>query len=191
MTLDVITQAISSPSGTIAARSWFPQSLHQYSRAQPKGQSSIRWTFLYITPLSGIVGNFQNALFWILIATLLSVGLSVILVWWVSRQITSPILQLSTAAQDISHGHWDTELPSPKIQNETYTLTVAFSSMCRQLKSAQESLLNNIERLTGSEKDLSLEKDRIAATLAAIGNGGTPVAPTAPTPIEVSAGQKP
>ncbi len=170
VTPDIISQALSKPSGTIPPDSQFPQSLHQFSRVQPKGQSAIRWTFLYDTPLSGIAGSFQNALFWILIGTLISVVLSLILLWSVSRQITSPILQLSTAAQDISHGHWDTELPSPNIHDETYSLTVAFASMCRQLKSAQESLLRHIERLTDSEKDLSLEKDRIAATLAAIGD---------------------
>jgi len=166
----LISEALTKPYGTLEDQAMFPGSLHQFSRVQPKGQSAIRWTFLYNTPLTGITGSFQHALLWILMATLASVGLALLVVWWVSRQITSPILQLSTAAQDISHGHWDTELPSPKIQDETYSLTVAFSSMCRQLKSAQESLLSHIERLTDSEKDLSLEKDRIAATLAAIGD---------------------
>lgn len=169
-TPDMITQAISEPYGTIGPTSWFPADLHQFSRMQPRGQSAIRWTFLYMTPLKGISGKFQNALIGLLLATFVCTGIALALVWWMSRQITAPILQLSTAAQDISHGHWDTVLPQPKVHDETYSLTVAFASMCRQLRSAQESLLSNIEQLTHSEKDLSLEKDRIAATLAGIGD---------------------
>lgn len=145
--------------------------VYLFSRARPRGQSAIQWTAVYEIPLEPILVPFQQAAGIVGGLTVLSVAVAVIMGLGFSRQISRPLSQLVTAANDLCQGYWDTLLPKTKYRDEVSDLAGAFGSMCRQLKRAHEDLLQKVEDIHASEKRQAEEKERLIVTLRSIGDG--------------------
>ncbi len=156
--------------GVLEAPSHVAKSLHVYSRIQPSGQSAIRWTVLRSISLDKLDAPFRQVALWIVGITLLTVLLSILLALGFARGISRPLSQLVVAAGDLCRGYWDTMLPKVDRDDEVKALTLAFSSMSRQLRSAHEALVAKIEALGDSEQQLAEEKERLAVTLRSIGD---------------------
>lgn len=168
MTPERLEYLLSRPLGVVS-RSRDPDGILLFSRARPRGQSAIQWTLVYEIPLKPILVPFQQAAGIVGILTLVSVAIAVVMALGFSRQLTRPLSQLATAANDLCQGFWDTLLPETPYQDEVRELTTAFGTMCRQLKLAHEDLLQKVEDLHHSEKIQIEEKERLMVTLRSIG----------------------
>ena len=60
------------------------------------------------------------------------------LAWYLSRRITRPVLALSDAADEISRGHYDVELPAVSGSDEVGHLAGRFREMAARLAEAEE-----------------------------------------------------
>ncbi|HEV3408206.1 MAG TPA: HAMP domain-containing sensor histidine kinase [Gaiellaceae bacterium] len=58
------------------------------------------------------------------------------LVWYLSRRLTEPVLALSRAADQVSRGRYDADLPEPRSRDEVGHLTERFRDMTRRLAEA-------------------------------------------------------
>lgn len=166
-----IRYLLGRPSGMLAHISGRGRPMYLFSRARPRGQSAIQWTAVYEIPLEPILVPFQQVVGIVGSLTLLSIAVAVIIGLVFSRQISRPLTQLATAANDLCQGYWDTLLPETKYNDEVRILTRAFGSMCRQLKLAHEDLLKKVADVHASEQRQSEEKERLIVTLRSIGDG--------------------
>ncbi|MCC5845177.1 MAG: response regulator [Verrucomicrobia bacterium] len=157
------------PLGVLSNISGGGDQMYLFARARPRGQSAIQWTAVYVIPLERILVPFQQAAGIVGSLTLISVAVAVVIAMGFSRQISRPLSQLATAANDLCQGYWDTLLPETKYDDEVRDLTGAFGVMCRQLKLAHEDLLKKVEDLHASEKSQIEEKERLVVTLRSIG----------------------
>jgi two-component system, OmpR family, sensor kinase len=58
--------------------------------------------------------------------------------WYLSRRISDPVLQLSAAADEISRGHYDVDVPEVRGGGEIAHLADRFRDMARRLAEAEE-----------------------------------------------------
>jgi len=58
--------------------------------------------------------------------------------WWLSRRITVPVLALSKAADRLSKGRYDVDIPPVRGQDEIADLAVSFREMAARLQEADE-----------------------------------------------------
>jgi signal transduction histidine kinase len=58
--------------------------------------------------------------------------------WWLSRRITVPVLALSRAADGLSKGRYDVDVPTPKGRDEIADLADSFREMAARLQEADE-----------------------------------------------------
>lgn len=169
LTPEDLRYLLERPLGVLWQISQTADHMYLFSRARPRGQSAIQWTVVYEIPLKPILVPFQQAAGIVGGLTLLSVAVGVVIALGFSRQISRPLSQLATAANDLCQGYWDTLLPETKYEDEVRELTGAFGTMCRQLKLAHEDLLKKVEDLHASEKRQIEEKERLVVTLRSIG----------------------
>jgi PAS domain S-box-containing protein len=166
----VYQSIITQNKGTLTQKKLFPDRAFVFSRIQPKAQSAIRWTVMYQYPLTGTFANIRKTLNFLILTSGICILIALAVSMKLSGQITRPLQKLSTAAHDICQGYWDAEMPLLTHWDEVAFLTQSFSSMCRQLKSSQESLLQKVEDLESSRKSYAREKERLSVTLKSIGD---------------------
>ncbi|MCH8513233.1 MAG: PAS domain-containing protein [Kiritimatiellae bacterium] len=165
-----LAHILSREAGAFSRGRIFPEGIIAFARARPMGQGTIRWTAVYQVSLADVDNTFVNAAWMVLLIVMVGLAISILVALYFSRQISRPVQQLATAANDISHGYWDTLLPENHHLHEVSELTEAFSSMSRQLRAAHQNLLKKIEDLGASENNLAREKERLAVTLRSIGD---------------------
>lgn len=163
-----IERLLREPLGVFLLGGAYPRKVMVFARARPAGQSALQWTALYSVPLDGLELAIRNAMFMVGAITLPALFFALFLAIWLSKRLTGPVTRLVTAANDLSHGYWETILPEPVYQDEIGELTVAFSSMTRQLRTAHQDLLKKVEDLGASEKKVAQEKERLAVILRSI-----------------------
>ncbi len=71
------------------------------------------------------------------LALLAGVGVAALLAWYLSRRLSKPVLALSRAADQVAAGHYDTEVPASRSDDEIGHLTDRFREMTHQLAQAE------------------------------------------------------
>jgi signal transduction histidine kinase len=66
------------------------------------------------------------------------IALAALLLWWLSRRLTEPVLALTRATQDVAAGRYDVEIPDPKGSDEISLLSERFRRMVEQLAEAEK-----------------------------------------------------
>jgi signal transduction histidine kinase len=73
----------------------------------------------------------------LLLATLIALALSVVVGWWLSRRITRPVHQLTTAAEAVAAGHFDSTV-QVNSHDELGRLSHTFNDMTTRLQAARQ-----------------------------------------------------
>ena len=73
----------------------------------------------------------------LLLATLIALALSVLVGWWLSRRITRPVQQLTTAAEAVAAGHFD-QAVQVNSRDELGRLSHTFNDMTSRLQAARQ-----------------------------------------------------
>ncbi|TML21201.1 MAG: HAMP domain-containing histidine kinase [Actinobacteria bacterium] len=74
----------------------------------------------------------------LLLALAAGIVLAVLLLWWLSRRLTEPVLALTRATQAVATGSYDVEIPEPKGSDEISLLSERFRRMVEQLAEAEK-----------------------------------------------------
>lgn len=90
---------------------------------------------------------------WLIAVDLCMVLLFSLLGYRVTKAIMQPIYALSDAAQRITHGNLDVQLPEPKSRDELFLLTRAFNEMTKKLRDSREE----IEEINARLQDQNVE----------------------------------
>jgi signal transduction histidine kinase len=74
----------------------------------------------------------------LLLALAAGIALAGLLLWWLSRRLTEPVLALMRATRAIGAGSYDVEIPEPKGNDEISLLSARFRRMVEQLAEAEK-----------------------------------------------------
>jgi signal transduction histidine kinase len=82
------------------------------------------------------------------LAALAGLGLALVLVWYLTRRVTKPLLALSSAADEVAERRYAAELPEPRSSDEIGHLTERFREMTERLAEAEAYERNFLVRVS-------------------------------------------
>jgi signal transduction histidine kinase len=74
----------------------------------------------------------------LLLALAAGIALAALLLWWLSRRLTEPVLALTRATRAVAAGSYDVEIPEPKGNDEVSLLSDRFRRMVEKLAEAEK-----------------------------------------------------
>jgi two-component system, OmpR family, sensor kinase len=74
----------------------------------------------------------------LLLALAAGIALAVLLLWWLSRRLTEPVLALTRATGAVAAGSYDVEIPEPRGSDEVSLLSDRFRRMVEKLAEAEK-----------------------------------------------------
>ncbi len=95
----------------------------------------IDWLVYLIVPETAFIQPFQEMSYWIMMATLLIIGVGILLSLLLTRWIANPILEIHQASLAIASGNWHKRVRVSS-SHELNNLAQAFNQMADQLKQA-------------------------------------------------------
>jgi len=109
--------------------------------AQPvqlaRGTEPFGW-LIVAKPTADITQQWVTLVERLLLALAAGIALAALLLWWLSRRLTEPVLALTRATQAIGTGSYDVEIPEPKGNDEISLLSARFKRMVEQLAEAEK-----------------------------------------------------
>ena len=93
-----------------------------------------------VLSVESMVSAEGQGLLTLLISTIVIIVVSSLLAGVYTRKLTAPLLQLTSAAANISEGNLDTEVPRPERPNEIATLALAFEESRSNMRTMLEDL---------------------------------------------------
>jgi two-component system sensor histidine kinase BaeS len=74
----------------------------------------------------------------LLLALAAGIALAALLLWWLSKRLTEPVLALTRATHAVATGNYDVEIPEPRGSDEISLLSTNFRRMVEQLAEAEK-----------------------------------------------------
>jgi len=109
--------------------------------AQPvqlvRGTEPFGW-LIVAKPTAELTAQWLTLVKRLLLALAAGVALAGLLLWWLSRRLTEPVLALTRATQAIGTGTYDVEIPEPKGSDEVSLLSARFKRMVERLAEAEK-----------------------------------------------------
>ncbi|MDR2170486.1 MAG: response regulator [Planctomycetaceae bacterium] len=114
------------------------------------------WSIAVSIPMTKILNNANAVRNYVIIVSLISIGIIALLLYLIAKNITRPILLLSKAANIIGQGNFDVEIPVIKSNDEIGSLSKAFKFMVEEINSLITKLQDHAKAL--EEKNQYLNK---------------------------------
>ncbi len=114
--------------------------------AAVKPIKNSRWVVMVEFPIKTVLDAAYRFLYWILIAGLLLIVVSMVVVWVISRNITRPIKKLEAAVSSIAAGDYSS-LVHVNRKDEIGKLARAFNTMVTQVNNAHAGLQRKITEI--------------------------------------------
>lgn len=118
------------------------------------GHADNGWIVAIICPVKEIFATARQFLLFMVIMSLLCLGIIFVLCWTAIKRMTSPLTEFSSAAREIARGNFSVKLPAIDTRDEMSQLHESFGFM-------QKSLVEYIQEL----KTTTSEKERIKSEL--------------------------
>jgi signal transduction histidine kinase len=117
-----------------------PGQKHRYYAAAAPIQlgPSTFGAFVAASPVSKLRASWLTLIERLSLALLAGIVIAGALGWWLSRRITSPVLALSKAADELSKGRYDVSVPAVRGRDEIGGLADSFRAMAERLREADE-----------------------------------------------------
>jgi signal transduction histidine kinase len=110
-----------------------------YAIAQPVNLGSATFGALVAaTPTSKFTAGWFKLIERLSLALVGGILVAGALGWYLSRRITKPVLALSRAADELSKGRYDVEIPTVRARDEIGSLADSFRAMARRLEIADD-----------------------------------------------------
>jgi signal transduction histidine kinase len=115
------------------------QSRHYYAAAAPVqlGKSTFG-ALVAASPVSKLRASWVTLIERLSLALIGGLVIAGALGWWLSRRITVPVLALSRAADGLSKGRYDVDVPTVKGRDEIADLAESFRAMAARLQEADD-----------------------------------------------------
>ncbi len=94
--------------------------------------------FVAASPVSKLRASWLTLLERLSLALIGGIVVAGALAWWLSRRITGPVLALSKAADELSKGRYDVDVPTVRARDEIGGLAESFRAMAARLQEADE-----------------------------------------------------
>lgn len=114
------------------------------------------WMVVVEIPRARVMAPVNAFLRRIVAIALVALALGVLVAWRLSRNITAPLRQLTTAAQAMSAGHYDQRVDL-KRTDEFRVLGDAFTTMAERVRESREHLEHEVEHRTRDLNDALIE----------------------------------
>ena len=109
--------------------------------AQPvqlvRGTEPFGW-LIVAKPTAELTEQWVTLVKRLLLALAAGILLAALLLWWLSRRLTEPVLALTRATRAIGAGSYDVEIPEPKGNDEISLLSARFKRMVEQLAESEK-----------------------------------------------------
>lgn len=117
------------------------------------------WSAAVVVPEAGIAAPGFALGVMILILQVLGLLVTVLFVRWSVRRITRPIQYLVRSAEEVSKGHFDTQLPELYFNDEIHQLRDSFENMQNSLTTYVEELTEATSKQAAIDSELHIARD--------------------------------
>jgi len=133
--------------GSLIDTQGLPDQLQVFARIQPPRQGTLRYTLIAEYPIDALTVSARRAVIRSLSAIAFAFIVGLGLAFFFAYSLSTPIKQLTEAAEQIRHGVWNVTLPERDGRDEIGRLSHVFNDMVRALKQREDDLettLNSI-----------------------------------------------
>ncbi|MDR2763311.1 MAG: response regulator [Planctomycetaceae bacterium] len=105
------------------------------------------WSVAVSIPMTKILNNANAVRNYVVLVSLISIAVIAFALYFIAKNITKPILQLSKTANILGQGHFDVEIPNIKSRDEIGSLAKAFKFMAEEINSLVKKLQDHAKAL--------------------------------------------
>jgi len=93
-----------------------------------------------VAPAQTLGGAWTDLLPRLSLAALSALVVSIVIAWWLASSITRPMIEITRASEEMSHGNLDPDLTLPETNDEVGRLSSAFKAMAREVARSHRTM---------------------------------------------------
>jgi signal transduction histidine kinase len=134
-----------------------------------RGVRLTPYVYALEAPKSAIVAEPRKTLRQLALASVLLLIGGVVISWLLARRITRPLVELTTATEEIAKGHYGRQVANHSASDEVERLGASFNRMAREVDASQRELASQVEEALSTSEQLEQTNEQLqqASTVAA------------------------
>ncbi|MDR1962511.1 MAG: response regulator [Planctomycetaceae bacterium] len=105
------------------------------------------WSVVVSIPMTKILSNARAVRNYVVLVSIISIGVIALVLYFIAKNITKPILLLSNTARILGEGNFDIEVPSIRSNDEIGALAKTFQFMAAEINTLIKQLRDHAEAL--------------------------------------------
>ncbi|MDL2248573.1 HAMP domain-containing protein [Tyzzerella sp. OttesenSCG-928-J15] len=105
------------------------------------------WSVAVSVPMSKVLERSNSIRNYVILVSLVSIAFIAVVLYFVTRNLTQPILSLADSAKQVGEGNFTVDIPEAKTNDEVGILSAAFKTMVEKINELINKLTQNSEEL--------------------------------------------